>query len=156
MTDDQNASGAPPGGKARRRPAPMIELEATEIESKPMADGTATSASSEQPSGAEPGPTEQAAPESPPPQSEAAAAQSDSAVPPRRGSVAWLPPGVPWQPIGAGVAGGAVVLVALLLANLVPGRDTGAPAPDARLARLEQQLRELAARPLPAPADRAA
>jgi len=48
------------------------------------------------------------------------------------------------------------VLVALLIANLVPGRDAGVPAPDARLARLEQQLRELAARPLPAPADRAA
>src|SRR5438132_5898985 len=155
MTNDQNASGTPPpGGKARRRPAPMIELEATEIESKPMADSTATSASSE-PAGAAPAPTDPAAPEPPPPQSaaaapaseeppqahvasahaaaaaaesEAAAAKSDD-TPPRRGSVAWLPPGVPWQPIGAGVAGGAVVLVALLIASLVPGRDAGPPAP---------------------------
>ena len=164
MTDDHNASGAPPpGGKARRRPAPMIGLAATEIESKPMAESTATSASEQ----AAPAPTDQAAPGPPPPQSaaaspadeqapqahatsaqsEAAAAKSDDS-PPRRGAG-------PWLPLGAGVAGGAVVLAALLIANLVPGRDAAAPAPDARLARLEQQLRELAARPLPAPADRA-
>jgi hypothetical protein len=127
----------------------MIELEATEIESKPMAESTATS--SEQPP-----PTDQAAPEpapqaaaaSPTTEEPAAAAKSDDSSPRRRVGL--------WLPLGAGVAGGAVVLAALLIANLVPGRDTGAPGPDARVARLEQQLRELAARPLPAPADRAA
>jgi hypothetical protein len=155
MTDEQNASGTPPGGKGRRRPAPMIELAATEIESKPMAESTATS-TSEQAASPEPAPPAPPASEAPPQAAAASpageeppvAAKSDH-VPPRRGAG-------PWLPLGAGVAGGAAVLAALLIANLVPGRDAGAPAPDARVVRLEQQLRELAARPLPAPADRAA
>ena len=71
-------------------------------------------------------------------------------APPR---VAWLPPGRLWPALGAGVAGGVVVLIGLGIAGLVTGRDTGVSALDGRLARLEQQLREVAARPLPAGVD---
>jgi len=174
MTDNQGpASGAPPppSGKPRRRPAPMIDLEATEIESKPVGEAaekpTGEQAAAEQTTTAPDTPapqpayaSEAAAPEQPaqqpPPEPPHADAASDEPPkpPPRKTSIAWLPPGIPWPLIGAGAVGGAVVLVVLLLANLVPGRDPGASPLDARLARLEQQLRELAGRPGPATVDR--
>src|SRR5947209_5650206 len=55
--------------------------------------------------------------------------------------------------IGAGLASGALVVVVVALATLVAGRDNGAGALDARLARIEQQMRELASRPAPAGLD---
>ena len=58
-----------------------------------------------------------------------------------------------WRLLGAGVAILAAVLIALLGANFAAGY-LGASALEARLARLEQQLREVAARPLAPDVDR--
>ncbi len=57
------------------------------------------------------------------------------------------------MPIGAGVAGGAVVLAVLGIANLLMGPDTGTSTVNARLVGLEQRIRDVAARPLPAGGD---
>jgi len=163
MPNDQDpSSGAPPppSGKPRRRPAPMIELEATEVENKPAADAAGKAApepaaaattpdappsppsqpahASEPPSAAPPPPPE------PPPA--AAAADASASAEPRKTSTAW-------RLIGAGVAVLAAVLVALLGANFAAGY-LGASALEARLARLEQQLREVAARPRAPDVDR--
>src|SRR5262249_14094163 len=56
-----------------------------------------------------------------------------------------------WLSIGAGLAGGVLVAIALVPAGLLSNHDDSAL--DARLARIEQQVRELAARPQPAAAD---
>ena len=56
-----------------------------------------------------------------------------------------------WLSIGAGLVGGVLVAIALVPAGLVNSRDDAAL--DARLTRLEQQMRETAARPQPAGTD---
>ena len=162
MPNDQDpSSGAPPppSGKPRRRPAPMIELEATEVENKPVADAAgkaaAEPAAAATPPDAPLAPPSQPAPASEPPAAEpgqppepppAAAADASATAEPRKTSTAW-------RLIGAGVAVLAAVLIALLGANFAAGY-LGASALEARLARLEQQLREVAARPLAPDADR--
>src|SRR5262245_12518179 len=127
MTMDQPPpppqGASPPPGSSGRRP-PTIDLTATEIENPgPAAKPTDASARA------------------------SAAAESSS------GHTTWLPPSVPWGPLGAGVAGGAVVLAVLGIANLIMGPDTGTSALNARLAGLEQRIRDVAARPLPAGSD---
>ena len=167
MPNDQDpSSGAPPppSGKPRRRPAPMIELEATEVankpvENKPVADAAGKAASepaaAATPPDAPPSPPSQPAPASEPPAAEqgpppepppAAAADASGGAGPRKTSTAW-------RLLGAGVAILAAVLIALLGANFAAGY-LGASALEARLARLEQQLREVAARPLAPDVDR--
>jgi hypothetical protein len=163
MPNDQDpSSGAPPPppGKPRRRPAPMIELEATEVENKPVADAAGKAASEPAAAAttpdAPPSPPSQPAPASEPPAAEqgpppepppaAATADASASAAPRKTSTAW-------RLIGAGVAVLAAVLIALLGANFAAGY-LGASALEARLARLEQQLREVAARPLAPDADR--
>jgi hypothetical protein len=72
------------------------------------------------------------------------AAPEDSRVPPRRGFRAL---GV----IGGGLIGAAAgAALALLVADRLPLRDSGASGLDARLARAEQLLHDIAARPQPA------
>ena len=163
MPNDQDpSSGAPPppSGKPRRRPAPMIELEATEVENKPVADAAGKAASEPAAAAttpdAPPSPPSQPAPASEPPAAEpgpppepppaAATADASASAEPRKTSTAW-------RLIGAGTAVLAAVLIALLGANFAAGY-LGASALEARLARLEQQLREVAARPLAPDADR--
>ncbi len=163
MPNDQDPpSGAPPPppGKPRRRPAPMIELEATEVANRPVADAAGKAASEPAAAAttpdAPPSPPSQPAPareppaaeQGPPPEPPPAAATADASgsAEPRKTSTAW-------RLIGAGVAVLAAVLIALLGANFAAGY-LGASALEARLARLEQQLREVAARPLAPDADR--
>jgi len=127
MTRDQPPppppGATPPPGSSGRRP-PTIDLTATEIESpEPAAKSAKASAGA------------------------SAAADSSS------GPSAWLPSDIPWVPICAGVAGGAVVLAVLGIANLIMGPDTGTSALNARLAGLEQRIRDVAARPVPAGSD---
>lgn len=70
-----------------------------------------------------------------------------------RAALAWLPSDVPWPLVAAG-AGGAVLAVALLaLTGVFSGRDDGAVVLDTRLARVEEQLRQLGAKPIPAAGD---
>jgi hypothetical protein len=56
-----------------------------------------------------------------------------------------------WLSIGAGLAGGILVAIALVPAGLVGSRDDAEL--DGRLTRIEQQVRDLAARPQPAASD---
>ena len=68
-------------------------------------------------------------------------------APPPRTRTPWL------ALVGAGVAGGAVALAVVAVASLLQG---DARPLDARLAGVEQRLRDLAARPVPAAGDGAA
>jgi len=159
MPNDQDPSSAappPPSGKPRRRPAPMIELEATEVENKPAADAAGKAAS--EPAAAAttpdappspPSPPSQPAQASEPPPPEpppAAAADVSASAEPRKTSAAW-------RLLGASAAVLTAVMIALLGANFAAGY-LGASALEARLARLEQQLREVAARPRAPDVDR--
>jgi hypothetical protein len=167
----------PPNAGARRRRPPTIELEATEVARapapKPPAEPAAKSVA--EPSAAyippapeKPEPFIPPVPERPvraafePPHHEARASDpppppeapnesraAEAEPTPRRLNVAWLPPDFPWPMVGAGAAGAAGVLLAFLLLWLVgampAARDSSAP----RLAIIEGQLRDLAARPAP-------
>ena len=129
----------------RRRPAPTIDLKATEIPPDPAA---------EQPP-IEPHFETASEPPPPPPPEPPYAPRPEPEEPPReRSGVAWLPPNVPWPLLGAGAAGAASVLVVVLLIWLmVPRGSDQAAALAPRLAAIENQLRELAARPAPSNAD---
>ena len=131
MSTDQPPAVPP---KNRRKPQ-TIDLTAAEVEAKPAAEPAAVPELAPEPA-QEPSPspsaqesreTSSAEPPPPPP------------LPPRR-SVAAL--------IGCGIVGGAVAAGALVVAAYpyLAGPDS----PDARLAGVEQQLRDLAARPWPA------
>ena len=130
-------------GERRRRPAPTIDLKATEIASEPVAP----------PPPAEPPPAAASAPPEPPPVPPYEAQQSPE--PPRPGpGIAWLPPDVPWPMVAAGAAGAAAVLLFVLLIWLISPRSGDAVASlTPRLAAIETQLRDLAARPAPAGVD---
>lgn len=117
-----SSSNEPPGGSAgpgKRRP-PTIDLKATEVASEPGAEAA---------------------------ESADASASSSSSVPRRHPALAWLPPDVPWPLVAAGAGGAVLTLVVLALAGVFSGRDDGVVALDTRLARVELQLRELAAKP---------
>jgi hypothetical protein len=127
------SSNEPPGGSAgqqgRRRP-PTIDLKATEVGQG--ADSGATGTSS------------------------GGGATADFF----RNARNWLPPKFPWPRfvlperfpwplVAAGAGGAALILVVLALAGVFSSRESGNAAADRRIARLEQQLREFAARPQP-------
>ena len=170
----------PPGQHGRPRPARTIELDATEIASEPVAPTPAaaempeeepaamTSASVESPPSAKP---EEPAPEtgsSPlaengsrpeadigaPAGSESPAAEGPSAdartASPGRGSKVWPPRDGTWRLIGVGVAGAVLTLAVVMIGGRFTARDNRVSALDARLARAEQELRDLSARPLSA------
>src|SRR5262245_47038720 len=113
-----SSSNDPPGGPAgpgKRRP-PTIDLKATEVASEPAAGAQA-----------EPG------------------GQASSSTSGLRGhpALAWLPADFPWPLVAAGAGGAALMLAVLAMAGVFSGRDSGTAAADARLARMEQQIREL-------------
>jgi hypothetical protein len=158
-SSDMSSDMRPPSGG--RRP-PTIDLKATEVEASPATDaaatppaGPATQASDAPPTApadeaGAPRPSDKPAATSQTPGMDPASAAPGASpheptAPPRRGSIGWLPL------IGAGIAGGAVVAAALGIAGLFS--DTGSTSLDARLAGLEQRLRDIAARPLPLGAD---
>ena len=182
-SDQPPSSGTPPpGGKGRRRP-PTIDLTANEFESQPVTKAAAAPPpepavkADDAPPTAPAQATEAGSPE-PQPQPtcpivlrnrprrrrawnppgrkqplklpEHLPTKSSGTAPPR---VAWLPPGRLWPALGAGVAGGIVVLIGLGIAGLVTGRDTGVSALDGAPGGLEQRIRDVAARPLPAGGD---
>jgi hypothetical protein len=177
MTDEKPpSSGAarPPGG---RRPA-TIDLIATEIQSWPVTQASAppaepaTERAPAEPAtedapptapaeaAAQPQPVLEAQAEKSRPEPEPVAADPPSETPQSSSELPPPPPPppprarTPWLAlIGAGVAGGAVALAAVAIANLLQG---DARPLDARLAGVEQRLRDLAARPVPAAADNAA
>ena len=160
MADDKRSPSGPPGGK-RRRPPTTIDLKATEIASDPVNPSEPTDSTKETP-----------------PEAPAAASKAGESAP---GPATAPPPGPGWRPewlasaamndrlaalrarlaeqnwrvAGAGAAG-AVAMLVLFLALWAFG-SFGAPdrtAPlAARLATLESQLRDLAARPQPPAVD---
>lgn len=158
MSSAKRPPAGPPKPPPRGRRPPTIDLTATEIGSAPVSaagpageGAAARSAPPPEPQPVEPPPESQSAPRddifaSPPPR------QERDASPPRREPLGWLPPDLPWPLIAAGATGAALMLLLIVIAGLLPGRD-GAGALDARLARVEQQLRALAERPAPPAVD---
>lgn len=125
MVDETLPPPAAPGPPDRRRPAPTIELEATEIASHPVAGAS---------SGVDSGPSAASEP------AEDTGAQASSEPPASRPGMAlrWPLLGGAAFGVAATLAGGAVALWA------VGGNDTGSL--EARVAQLEQQVETLAAK----------
>ena len=141
-------SAPPPGGRTRR--PPTIDLVATEVAGAGNADPD--------PAVDDPRP---AVPPAPDAAGEAPEHDTSSAGATHPGeAAAGEPPGPPplrpaWRPVvipalGAGIAGAVAVLAVLWIAGLLPPQDGGANGLEARLARLERQVGEIAAR-APAP-----
>jgi len=142
MADETPPPSAAPGQPDRRRPAPTIDLKATEIASEPAATGR-----------------EQAFPHenSPPDQDTAARMPPKSAV---HSSLSGLAASVSWPLVGAGVAGAILTLgiVWVVILSTGQGSDPSASAGaaeariEAQVAGLERQVADLARR---APAEAA-
>ncbi len=166
MNSDQPPAGAPGGGRGRRRQR-TIDLTATEIgggASDPQADARANADDPDsmmpadaatEPSRPAAGPSaasgqEAAAPaagiETPAAEVSAGTMRPDQAVDP----LSRRRPTVPWPMIAAGAAGGIAAAIVLGLGTLLLDREARERPREARLASMEQQLRELGARPLPA------
>jgi len=167
-----NEKAPPPGSQRRRRPPTVINLEATEVEAGPAAAATRTDAPAEQqPAPAPPAgdaafipptpehPAQVAAeppPSQPPPPEPPGVPPSGGEPSPGPRVFAWLPEELSWSQAGAGIAGAAGALLAFLLLWLVGAFSSGRdPSVDLnpRLAAIEKQLRDLAARPMPANVD---
>lgn len=145
------ASGDSPSvPPSRPRPAPTIDLKATEITSEPADPAQASESKAdipeEQPPAAASGPTD-----SPPKAAPSAASGPRAAEPPPAAGLSRLT----WGLGGAGVSIAAmlVLLAALWGLGAFGARDNGSSVMAARLTALEAQMRELANRPLPAGLD---
>src|SRR5215470_2809293 len=125
MSSDTTEPTGSPGNRGRRWPGPTIELEATEIRSGGAGLWFRFGA----------------------PFVSWIAMQKDRLT-------TWLslrlPPDPPWRAIGAVAAGVFLILVVVVLAGRFGGDDSRIRTVEARIARAEQQMRELAGR---APAD---
>jgi len=145
MADEQDKPSAQPApaSRGRRRPAPTIDLKATEVSdagspadppTAPPADTAAAPAFAAETAGHTATDTRE---------SEAA-----DTSPPSAPHFA-----VPWSLLGAAVGGGAVALIATLLlwGMLAGNQDTGQQV--VRIATLEANVRDLAAREMPAATD---
>jgi hypothetical protein len=138
MASDESSgseSGVP-GGR-RRRPPSTIELEATEVASEPEA----------------PRESAQSPPQPDPAAEPHATAEPHPAEPASQGEETGRHRNVAWRSIGAGVGGAALAVVVLAglwaLGYLPqrPGEAGNAGTLSAKVAALEGQVRELAARP---------
>ena len=142
-TEKRPPSGSP--GARRRRPAPTIDLKATEVAVEPTASAPPPqaeppfeAAKAAEPSGA-----------SSPEPTIAAPHERSTRHPepePQRPGTAWLPLDFPWPAAAAGAVGAAGVLLVFLLIWLVVPRGDPAPSLAPRLAAIETQLRDLAVR----------
>jgi hypothetical protein len=126
MADEQSPFPGNPGQPDRRRPAPTIDLKATEVASDPT------------PAAAEAG--------------QKADAERPEASKENAGAAATREP-VFWPALGAGMAGAALTLAIVGLVLLATGRDKDTGAADARMAKLEQELADLAKQPAPSNPD---
>ncbi len=128
MADETPPPPGAPGQPDRRRPAPTIDLEATEIQNDAVAGAPAAAAGPEPTSSSGPPPDGAA----PPPDSSA----------PRPGWAAF----VTWPLVGAGLAGAILALgiVGVVVVLSTGGNDSSAI--EARTAQLERQVADLAAR----------
>lgn len=139
MADKRTTPEAAEGARRRKRAAPTIDLTATEVPGEPVVtpEPPAHEAHAEAPPAPPPMPDE-------PPQSVDEAPAPGPAGP---------PPPAGWfsiQMFAAGIAGGALVLVVLLvlwLTGMLPARETAVNGDGAQLAALQTQLRDLQNRP---------
>ena len=168
MDDEDDKSPRSPGAR-RKRPPTVIDLPATEVPSEAAAPEPPVEAASP-PSDPVPKPDDAFIP--PPPVTPAAAAAEASPPPPpeppetpksegepppgRRPAFTLLPEEPSRAHLGAGLAGVAgglvVVLLAWLFGAFTGGRDASADL-NPKLAAIEQQLKDLAGRPVPATID---
>jgi hypothetical protein len=152
MATGKRPPSAIPGAR-RKRPAPTIDLTATEVAAEAAAPVQPEPAKAE-PSKAE-APFEAEAPPVPPhvPPSEPPRAAAEP--PPPSGGVTWLPPEFPWPAAVAGALAAAAVLLVFLSIWLIVPRSSGDAVATLtpRLASIETQLRDLAARPAPVSID---
>jgi hypothetical protein len=135
MADETPPPPGAPGQPDRRRPAPTIDLEATEIQNDAMAGASAAAAGPEPTSSSGPPPDGAA----PPPDTTA----------PRPGWAAF----VTWPLVGAGLAGAILALGIVGVVVLSTGGNDSS-AIEARTAQLERRVADLAA-PAQSPADAA-
>ena len=168
----------PSDGSRRRRPSAVIDLKATEVVEPAAAESRADApAPPPQPAAVSPSPQVSTPlpeapfiPPSPEPPYQAASARGPSGPPPPEPpprdpppgpppsgrSFAWLPEELSWSQASAGIAGASGAVLAVLLLWLFgafsSGRDHSADL-SPRLASIERQLRDLAARPVPASVD---
>jgi hypothetical protein len=134
MADETPPPPGVPGQPDRRRPAPTIDLEATEI-----ARGPAAAATSPEPTSPPGAPPPDAAAESPP-----------NADAPRPGWAA----SVTWPLVGAGLAGAILALGVVWVVTLSTAGNDSRVA-EARVAQLERQVADLTAQAPVAHADAA-
>jgi hypothetical protein len=124
-------AGEKPGGPGGRRPVPTIELTASEVANEPAKQPDSASSAS-------------AAPEDTTEPPEASAAEDYPPTPPR--NEIWRSRILPWS-LGAAAAA-VLILVSAWAATMWSARDDTILLA-ARLAAVEVQLQELAARPVP-------
>ena len=167
------ASDKRPPQQRRRRPPTVINLEATEVGSGPVAPEPRVEAAAEPPAAEPVQPEPSPKPDDvfipPPPERPSAAAQERGrSEPPRsdlphagaaRRPIAWLPDGLSSAVRSgiAAVAGGLLVFVLIWLTGALSRPREAAVDLSPRLAAIERQLqdlvRDLAARPTPASVD---
>jgi hypothetical protein len=135
MPDEQPPSSGGPEQPDRRRPAPTIDLKATEI-------------ASDRPPVAEPEPPPGSEHPEPPPERHDSASESRAETASRRLPV--------WLPVGTAMAGAALTVTVIWLVGLGASRDSDTGAMEARVAKLEQQIADLNGRPAPPGPDLAA
>ncbi|HEY4408111.1 MAG TPA: hypothetical protein VGN55_25945 [Xanthobacteraceae bacterium] len=124
MADETPPPPGAPGQPERRRPAPTIDLKATEVASEPVA-------------GAEPSGS---GPPGPPPDQDAAASMPPKSAAPRSAALAAMS----WPLVGAGLA--AVILTLGIAWMVAFGTGGDSSATEARVAQLERQVVDLAGR----------
>jgi hypothetical protein len=157
MASGKKGSSVPP---SRRRPAPTIDLKATEIASEPVTPSQPLDPPADTPQPeAQPAPAPQPAPEpqpafdGPEPAPAPAAATIGERLAAIRAAAAAR---LGWPLLGAGAIGAGAalcMLLALWAFGAFGARDDVAAALAARLAQAEQQVRDLAGRPQPTPPD---
>lgn len=132
MTSSNEPPGGPAGQQGRRRP-PTIDLKATEVGQGAETGASASSSST----GTE----------------HTGFRAFRNWLPPKFSWPRFAPPpfGFPWTLAAAGAGGAAFILIVLALAGVFSSQDSGNTIADRRIARLEQQLRDLAARQVPSP-----
>src|SRR5258708_28826759 len=129
MADETPPPPGAPGPTDRRRPAPTIDLKATEIASEPAA-------------AAAPGQPPPFSPQSPPEQDAAAKMPPQSAL---HQTLSALAASVSWPLVGAGLAG-AILTLGLVWVALSIGGGNDASLAAVRIAQLERQIADLAGR----------
>jgi hypothetical protein len=174
MSSAKPPSSDLPGERGSRRRGPTIDLKATEIagdtaaaaDTSAMASESAALVAAAQSSVEEP-PTASAQPSDPAPtggepgasEREINLSDETKGSGTEKPASEWSPqstgrtPFRPWLPLGSGAAGAVLALLVFSLFGLFSSHESGPSALDARLARLEQQVVEIAGRPTPTSAD---